>query len=239
METKRVKGTKVASVKAIFVDGSSCWAMLRGVLEIGKSSHQVLYDILVDEIGSAENSFGRPVYVLSPRGISNEKSLKTAGFDVQIIETKGSQDDKYIVDQINRLNSEQVSEIILVSADIQDYLNALSAKHDQGIKIVIVATKTKYPNGRSVLTESFDQIIEDLEALFFDLADFKDRLMLEPKRENFEDMDDDTRYGEIRHSGGYSGRRVFGSLQFSFGKYDASAELMAELSNVLKHYNGI
>lgn len=158
--------------KAIFVDGASLFHMGR-VLGIGEFKFQALYDFLVNEVGECRNLFGRPFYVLSAEILDRKtKALSRAGFEGVNADTKNSLDDKFIIRKLREIDSNQVEEIVLVSADA-DYHSSLADKNGQGIRIYRVATKLPDPRHNRPMIN-----MEIAEAFnFIELNDFKEKIM--------------------------------------------------------------
>lgn len=165
--------------KAVFVDGASFFHILRN-LGISQINADKFFTVLQEEIGLTSNLFGKPVYVLQKQlERFPEKPYSSAGFEIRKpTSEEKSADDEEIRRAINAVNSEQISELVLVTADVHDYLDCLRAKSAQGVKIYIVATKQPdQRNGRSMLSSSFDELIKENGFDFVEFLSFKDRLM--------------------------------------------------------------
>lgn len=174
---------KKAATKAIIIDGASLWNMMR-VLGARRTNFGKLYEFLVS-IDKTSSLFGKPLYVLNQAGSGNEKALRSAGFEVTIAKTAG-EDDSLVREKINSLTAKEVTEIVLVSADIQDFQEAAAAKTAQKITVWLVATKATDPRTKtSMLPNRFDELLEgDKRLRFVELADYKEQLMLEAWSEN-------------------------------------------------------
>ncbi|MBI2627273.1 MAG: hypothetical protein HYW77_03490 [Parcubacteria group bacterium] len=201
--------------------------MLR-IMGIGKSDTRALYDYLCG-IGE-EDLFGSPVYVMTnPRF---KKHIESNGFRVILSSNINSQDDAIVKEQIVGLKPATVSKIILVSADFQDYASSLEAASDRGIKIVIVATKTLFMDRgvqQSMLPGDFDSRLAALEGEFFDLADQKEQLMLEP-------WDDRKSHSNRSNNDSHNYNNnllIKASLEFPF-----SRDLMLQLTGLMEKFNG-
>ena len=172
----------MVDAKAIFVDGPNAYHMGRalGILELRYAS---LFRILTREVGNSSSCFGKPVYVLTPEQAARKKEvLERSGFEVVAMSTENGKDDAEIVRRINTLTTDDVSEIILVSANFKDFQECLQAKSDLGIRVIIVATKTFNEEGRSMLSVDFDEMRGEME--FVDLEMFKTRLTRTPLIKN-------------------------------------------------------
>lgn len=165
--------------KAIFVDGASLSCM-RSRLGINQFEFKALYQILTADIGVDKEILGKPFYTVSNTAADGLwiKNLRSRGFEVVISETKNGQDDQLIIDRIKTLKPEEVSEIVLVSAD-QDFVPILRDKKAQGIEVYWVATKVPEEDGRSQISAVLNELF-DTEFKFIELADYKDRLMRTP-----------------------------------------------------------
>lgn len=172
----------MADAKAIFVDGNSLFYMLKG-LGIGKTKDPVLFEILTKEVGEASGCFGRPVLVLWSDQVKDSTRTKylerVVGYEVVGVEKKkGGEDDLEIIKRIEALSPEDVSEIILVSCDVMDFLSCLRAKIALGIKVWLVASKTLNSEGKSMLTSRVDLPSENIQ--FVELGEYSERILREP-----------------------------------------------------------
>ena len=169
--------------KAVFVDWASFWNIQR-VLGIGKTDYSGFYSVVTRQIGEG-SLFGKPICVLTKNFVNQEKPLRSVGFEVVVVKdgTDGnSPDDQEIIKRINSLRAEEVTEILLVSADIADYGDCLRAKGVQEVKIFLAATKKIDPrNNRSVLPMAFEELyMKEPGFNFVELGNFRDQTMREP-----------------------------------------------------------
>lgn len=165
----------MANAKAIFVDFASLQWMRRS-LGIGKYDYRALHGVL-STIGNATVCFFKPFCALLPEHAYIEKTLQNSGFAMQTAEPK--KDDELLIEKIRALSPDDVSEIILVSAD-GDYYPVLKEKCDSGIAVWVVATKNLDPvYGRKTLSSS----LLDPDFNFVKLEDYRDKIMLEPWQE--------------------------------------------------------
>lgn len=220
--------------KAIFIDGASLFHMFR-IMGIAQINAQEFHNILQREVGNSSNLFGRPLYVV-PEVVERfpTKIYMTAGFEVRKVNSENSGDDAEIRQTINSVNSEQISELVLVTTDILDYLDCLKAKAAQGIKVYIVATKEKdKESGRSALTSDFDLIIESNGFEFIELLPFKERLMTRawedrPRNES----------GNVRPLNSNGSNRLEARVEFS-GSPANLAKLTGEFAKLYTRFPGI
>lgn len=163
--------------KRIIVDGPSAGNM--GRVNAIKTDFIKFCKILVERVGGINLCSQTPEYIFPPAAESIRKALITAGFEPVLADTAGSADDAEIRRKIRLTDSRVVSELILVTCDLRDFLPELRAKKAEGIDIYIVATKTPDPrNGLPMLAADSIEII-DAEFHFVELADFKDEIMRE------------------------------------------------------------
>lgn len=169
----------MADAKAIFIDGPNLFHMGR-ILGIWQFKYPELFNILTKEVGNSTDCFGKPVYVLPQEQADKKKwSLARAGFEVVPMDTKEGVDDQEIAKRITKLTPDDVSEIILVSANLKDFGDCLEAKIENGIRVILVATKAIDQNkGRPMLSLEFDNMLEGIELV--ELKQFRDRLMKAP-----------------------------------------------------------
>jgi len=182
----------MADTKFLIVDGPSSFHMGR-VNGIGKFNYKKFFEFLTKGVGAAVNIFGKPVYVLPPsQEEKKKKALEYSGFEVQVVDTAGSLDDEYIRERIKQINPEQVSEIILVSSDILDYLSVLETKIKAGIKVIVVATQTIDPKSdNSMLVSNFADLLNDAGIEFVELGGFKESIMLDAWRGDLKKLEDE------------------------------------------------
>lgn len=172
----------MADTKAVFVDGNSLFYMLKG-LGIGKTKDPVLFEILTKEVGKASRCFGRPVLVLWSDQVKDNTRAKylekVVGYELVSVEKKeGGEDDLEIIKRIEALSPEEVSEIVLVSCDVMDFLPCLKAKIALGIKVWLVASRTLNSRGKSMLTSMVDLPSENIQ--FVELGEYSERIIREP-----------------------------------------------------------
>lgn len=217
--------------KAIFIDGASLFHMFR-VMGIAKINAQEFHNILQREVGESIHLFGRPLYVI-PEAVERfpVKPYTAAGFEVRKINSENSGDDAEIKQAINSVNSEQISELVLVTTDILDYLDCLKAKAAQGVKVYIVATKEK--DERLALTSDFDLIMEHNGFVFIELLPFKERLMIKA----WEDRPRNEFRG-IRPLNSNESNRLEARVEFSGSPADL-AKLTGELAKLYARFPGI
>ncbi len=171
--------------KAVFIDGASFSHMLRAI-GIWSPKTRELYEVLEKEVGTTSSLYGRPLYVCPEEyGGFPEKPYNSAGFEVIRQTTEGSLDDEEIRKTINSISSEQISELVLVTCDLLDYLDCLKAKAIQGVRIYIVATREPdAKDGCSRLTGEFDQLMEENGFIFIELAQYKEKILFRPFYQN-------------------------------------------------------
>lgn len=172
------KEGKMANAKFIIVDGASLWHMMR-ILGVGKYNFKELQSILTKEVGFSAHCYGRPVYVLG-KATSMAKVVAANGFEAVVTEGGANADDQEIIRRLTQLNQDEVSEVVLVSAD-GDYVDILKNKMGLGTRITVVATgrPSDWNEDRPMLSSAYAELFSS-GAAFVELADYKDRLMIEP-----------------------------------------------------------
>ncbi len=168
----------MAKAKAIFIDGASFWNMMR-ILDVGRTDYRVLYEILVREVGKTDICYGKPFYTTTA---PFKKRLDAFGFETALAESRTSQDDRMIGERISGLSADEVSEIILVSADLFDYLDCLRTKIAEGITVTLVATRTLDSldrGGHSMLSRDVNEVMEKHGIAFVEIGQYANRLRIE------------------------------------------------------------
>lgn len=132
--------------KGIWIDGVSFWNVLTRVLRVQHDFNKI-YHYLVYTIGTTEECFRPPRYVLNPRAAGLEKLVRGAGFDPVVISSHMSEDDEFIKEEISNVNPDEVGEIVIVTAD-GDYIPCLMEKARQGIHVIVVSTKVSDPRSQ-------------------------------------------------------------------------------------------
>ena len=171
--------------KCIVVDGSSLFAM--GIANgIGGIRQFELYGALT-ELGKSTVLSRIPAYITSARAsLGLRNAISHAGFDLLVETTEGSADDKAVRNIIQEQNPDKTAEIILVSADIKDYLSILLEKSEAGIEIYIVATKaTGHDDHPMVSPQVMYLFQEESKFHFIEIGEYKSRIMYREAEEGF------------------------------------------------------
>src|SRR3989344_74467 len=164
--------------RVVIVDWESLHFMCR-ILGIGKLNFRGLYQVLAHKIGTSD-LHKRPICVLPPhRRETIGKSLQTAGFEVVAPEGGEKPDDAYIIDYLSKLQSPEVTEVVLVSAD-QDFAPVLLGK---SMTVHWVATRARNDEGKTMVASALEEVFEAEERFnFVELKDYQDLIMREPAR---------------------------------------------------------
>ena len=173
-------------MRAIFIDGGSL-SWMREPLGIKEFENRGVYEVLVDHVGSAP-LVGKPVYTISVEGADKVgKKLKFIGFEL-VVYTERGEDDRAIIDRIEKIDPTEVSEIVMVSADL-DFAEALNKKAEAGVKIYWAATRNIVSGKTPMIGRELERILTSGRFEFVELANFKGQLMRSPWEE---------RAGELR-----------------------------------------
>lgn len=162
--------------KAIIVDGASFYNMMR-CLGVRRPKISVLRKILGKKIGT-EKVYGYPIFTLSLKNshVLFEEQMRQQGFEPVVKDSKTGKDDEYIIRAIESIDPKRIKEIILVSSD-GDYIECLTKKASEGIKIYWVATKAIDPrSNRPVVGAELRYSFVSGVFQFIELAEFKDQL---------------------------------------------------------------
>ncbi len=169
---------------AVFTDGQSLFNLMR-IHGIGQTNYARLLQIISQEVG---NEVGRIADIRSANFVTAvenpgrfKKSVEAGGFKfIPTAHNTPGSDDREINRLIVNTNPAYISVLVLVSADVQDFLESLQRKMEQGIHIVIVATTATDTNGYAPLSPLSQQIIKDQKFQFVELGRYKEELMLRP-----------------------------------------------------------
>lgn len=220
--------------KAIYIDGPSFFHIGR-VLGIGQFNFQALYRILVEKIGECREIFnGKPIYVLPSRKAQEmRKPLENVGFEVVACDPTESKDDKFIIREIKRLSVENISEVVLVSAD-GDYFACLEEKKGAGVKVYLVATAQNDPRRDTPMLSDITKGAFN----FIELGDFKNEIMKRPWIDNpmADKTDVVTQQKEMRNNGAATLAKVNLKL---VGCGATIGQLLSEVAVLTGRYRGI
>ncbi len=169
---------------AVLTDGQSLFNLMR-IHGIGQTNYARLLQIISKEVSS---EVGRMAEIRSANFVTAvenprrfKKSVEAGGFKfVPTAHSTPGSDDREINRLIVNMNPAYISVLALVTSDIQDFLEALRRKMEQGIHIVIVATTATDTNGYAPLSLLSQQIIKDEKFQFVELGKYKEELMLRP-----------------------------------------------------------
>lgn len=147
--------------------------MLTRVLRVQHDFNKI-YHYLVYTIGTTEECFRPPRYVLNPRAAGLEKLARGAGFDPVVISSHMSEDDEFIKEEIGNISPDEVGEIVIVTAD-GDYISCLLEKARQGIHVIVVSTKVSDPLSQKRRMMVSSGLLNPLFT-FIELADICEKL---------------------------------------------------------------
>lgn len=167
-------------MKAVFIDGPSLHHLGR-VLGIAQFDLSALKKFLTESAGK-EKRLAQPIFVTvtAVMGKGAAYAWSAAGFDVLETVSTGSIDDQELIKKIAALDSDKVSEVVLVSTD-QDYLTVLRQKASQGLSVCWVGSLVKGGNNTPLMSTSLQPLLGS-EFNFVDLEPYKGELMLMPKK---------------------------------------------------------
>jgi len=167
--------------KAVFVDGASL-SFMRRPMNIRLLNRDQLYQVLVKKIGKISELIAPPVETVSSN-MDNlalfQKWSRTAGFNPVVKDSSKSKDDQFIIESIQGLDPDIVSEIVLVSSD-RDYVPCLAEKAIRGVKIYWVAVDANGENGRPNISEQLRNIFRSEKFEFVELSQWADELRITP-----------------------------------------------------------
>jgi len=169
-------------MKAVFVDGSSFHFMMLS-LGVKRTKFQALFDHLKNNVGHERDLVAPPILTLSVNALlfGIGSAATKAGFNV-IPHTPGSQDDdRAILEGIRSVDSAKTKEIVVVSAD-QDFARQLFTQSERGIQIYVVATMVGKSNDGPFMAATYNTFFQNAGFKFVELADIKDRIMLEERK---------------------------------------------------------
>lgn len=167
--------------KCIILDGPSTQNMnlANGMLRIKSLEFR---EKLIG-VGNTRTLVRSPLYVgppNMPRGV--QSSLRNNGFELMLVTTAGSKDDQTIREFIREQSRHTISELVLVTANFQDYVQELLEKADEGIEVYVVATRKTHPDsGYRLLASDAEEFIQHQKHFHLVLLeDWKDDIMLMP-----------------------------------------------------------
>lgn len=155
--------------KAVIIDGCSL-SYMRKPLGLRGYRFADLFSLLTS-LGTSAEIWERPVYV-SDSNLQRKigKAVVFAGFTHVVKDGKG-EDDKYIIDYIDKLPDE-VDEIIIVAAD-SDFVQALDKRVEKGNKVIVVATKSQSLDGSAMVGWLLQSRFESETFQFIELAEHR------------------------------------------------------------------
>ncbi len=105
-------------------------------------------------------------------------ALRERGFEVIESVAKDGADDQILIDRLAKVDPQEVSEVVMVSAD-SDFLNPLRKLKARGVKdIYLVASReARNDRGSLMLGLRYEEAFERGELHFFELARFKQELI--------------------------------------------------------------
>ncbi len=164
-------------MRAIPIDGVNLYNMGRALGFYDGIDHAALLDILT-HVGAAEPAQRalKPFITISPNTPPTiENFLRKAGYEVLVVSTENSADDKALIEWIRDLPPE-VDEIFAVTADA-DFIEILDEKVRAGIAVTIVSTHAgDVRTGKPVLSGSYGYRINAGQYGFMDLGEIRDRI---------------------------------------------------------------
>lgn len=176
-------GDAIKSKKiGVIVDSASFHNLMR-VIGIGQVNLKKLLEVVSREVSQAIQApvtIGSAQYITAAQNPDRfKKRVKLGGF--QFISTNPcvkDSDDEEVNRRIVSTNPNSVAALVIVTADLLDYVVSLEAKRAQHIQIFVAAITANESDGHFPLSVHSRQIIKEHQYTLIDLGNYKEDLLL-------------------------------------------------------------